>query len=65
LPASRMSAATSMGRDLMSRLRAVLTVLASAFVFTALMLLAMRYRDRNRGPISFTEWPSPAAPAPR
>jgi len=55
-----------MGRsDLRSRLRAALTVLAWTIVFMALMLLAMRYRDRNRGPITFTNWSSQAEPAPR
>ena len=55
-----------MGRsDLGSRLRVALSVLAWAAVFTALMLLAMRYRDRNRGPITFTNWSSQAEPAPR
>lgn len=54
-----------MGRSLMSRLRAALTVLAWTVIFTALLLLAMRYRDRNREPITFTNWSSQAGPAPR
>jgi hypothetical protein len=47
----------------MSRLRAALTVLAWTLVFTALMLVAMRYRDRDRGPITFIDWQD-QAPGP-
>jgi hypothetical protein len=49
----------------MSRLRAALTILAWTVLFTGFMLIAMHYRDRARGPITFTDWQGRAAPPAR